>query len=156
MARYTTGYEDIMVSSTAIGFTAETAGTAKRARVQVEDAPIRVRVDGTDPTASVGELFTPGDSFVVEGDLTAFAAICADGDDATLRVTYDTVTPAAVASIIRESPTAHSVGHQSMSVTIENGAALSDIIDFREKIIMQIHMPDGWRLVASMTITACW
>lgn len=101
MTRYAMGYEEITVASTAVGFTSAKYGSAKRARVQVSGGPVRVRVDGTDPTTEAGELFYPGDIFIVAGSLSSFSAIQAASDEAVLRVTYDTVVPAESATIER-------------------------------------------------------
>jgi hypothetical protein len=56
----------------------------------VETNPIRVRFDGTAPTASVGHLFQPGDTFTVTGygNVAKVAMIRSGGADATVRVTY--------------------------------------------------------------------
>jgi hypothetical protein len=67
-------FEALTVAGTAVGFTAATMkGTpasgkpAIAAVCTVETAPIRMRADGTDPTATVGTPFDVGDTFVVWG-----------------------------------------------------------------------------------------
>lgn len=99
-------FEQLTVS-TAVGFTAskilvQTASTdtnegqafieSKRvdeALVTVETNPIRVRFDGTNPTASVGHLFNAGDSFVVSGqNAVSKLRMIATGSNATVNCTY--------------------------------------------------------------------
>jgi len=64
----TFGFEALAVAGTAVGFTAATMADANAAFCTVEGAPIRMRADGTDPTATVGTPFAVGDRFVVWGD----------------------------------------------------------------------------------------
>jgi hypothetical protein len=74
------GFETITVSTTGIGITSTvltvtpTANSvvdvkrpARAALLSVETNSIRVRFDGTDPTAAVGHLVTAGDFLWVEG-----------------------------------------------------------------------------------------
>ena len=53
----------------------------------VEDASIRVRLDGTAPTTSEGHLFNPGDSFSLEkvNDIQNFKAIRTTSTSAKLK-----------------------------------------------------------------------
>ena len=78
------------VSGTAGGFTAATLATAKLAVCTVEAAPIRIREDGTAPTATVGTLYNVGDQFQVYGseNLKNFSAIATTGVSATLDCEY--------------------------------------------------------------------
>lgn len=90
-------YESITVAATAIGLTATTlegASTgppALRAVVTVENAEIRIRYDGTDPTATEGHTASPGDSITIEGaeDLRAFRAIRTGAVSGLLKVSYE-------------------------------------------------------------------
>ena len=91
-------FEALPVAGAAVGFTeatmvpdADSSGKpAYAAFVTVEDAPIRVRTDGTEPTASVGTPFEVGDTFVVWGrrDLRSFRAIRQGGVSATLSTDF--------------------------------------------------------------------
>jgi hypothetical protein len=63
------GYENLTVSSTAVGFTATTVTRlARSAVIVVEDADVRWRSDGTAPTSSAGTLLREGSSFIVRGE----------------------------------------------------------------------------------------
>ena len=90
-------FETINVSTTAIGVTASLlevglpGGFHRRAvklYISNETNSIRVRWDGTAPTASVGHLLTAGDSITIEGEQNCsnFKAIRVSAD-ATLMVT---------------------------------------------------------------------
>jgi len=87
-------YESLPVGSSAVGFTPSIynpAGhKAEVASITCENAPIRFRTDGQDPTASEGHLLNPGDSTTIEGydDIKNFRAIRTGASDGTLRVTY--------------------------------------------------------------------
>lgn len=88
-------YETITVSDSAVGFTAGTrqptsALGAQAALVTVETQPIRIRMDGTDPTATVGHLLQDTDALVITGpnNVIKFRAIRDGGSDATILVTY--------------------------------------------------------------------
>lgn len=56
----------------------------------VEGAPIRVTLDGTTPTSSVGHLFNPGDVVTIDGekDVKSFKAIRTTSTSASAYVTY--------------------------------------------------------------------
>jgi len=88
-------YESITVSNSAVGFTSSKYKTsvhsAQRAFVTVENAQIRYRYDGTNPTTSEGHLLSPGDVLIIEGydNIKNFKAIRIGSNDATLRVTYE-------------------------------------------------------------------
>ena len=89
------GYESITVSTAAIGFTFGTFFTstkhARRALVTVEDAQIRYRYDGTDPTSSEGHILNPMDVLTLTGltNIRNFKAIRKGTTDAKLRVTFE-------------------------------------------------------------------
>lgn len=100
-------FETITVSNTAIGGTASKLVTANtlnatgndnpyidvkrmdEALITVETNQIRFRLDGTNPTASVGHLLGAGDSIVVSGygNLSKLRFIRVSAD-ATIQVTY--------------------------------------------------------------------
>ena len=82
------GFESLTVGASAVGFSS--ANDARAALVTVEDASIRFRIDGTDPTSEVGHLLNPGDSIILRNvnNIRRFRAIRAGTADATLRVTY--------------------------------------------------------------------
>lgn len=91
-------FETITVSSTAIGPTSskaeivQTGGFHKRAIkafITVESNSVRMRFDGTSPTASVGHLLANGDSVTIQGESNVsklkFIRVT---NDATIQVTY--------------------------------------------------------------------
>ena len=86
--------EAITVSSTAIGFTAGTAypagNAATAAVITCAAQPIRYRVDGTDPSATVGHVMNDKDSLVINGpaSVALFKAIKDGATDAVIHVTY--------------------------------------------------------------------
>ncbi len=92
-----TAFEQITVSTTAVGLTtsnydvsgADLGRRTKRVTCAVETAAIRFRLDGTDPTASVGWPANAGDQIVIDkpNDISSFKAI-AQGSSATLSCTY--------------------------------------------------------------------
>ena len=88
-SKQTVGYEDITVSTTAIGFTAAEISSAVAAEVWVEGDAVRFRTDGTDPTSSVGHQLDVGDVMFVDNasDLASIRFIRVT-TDATLRVSY--------------------------------------------------------------------
>jgi len=61
-----------------------------RATITVEGGSIRYRVDGADPTGSVGLLANPNDVITLEGraELVLFRAIRAGTMNATINVDY--------------------------------------------------------------------
>ncbi len=88
-------YEQITVSSTAVGLTTskiEPANGPRAAKVliYVSGAQIRFRVDGTDPTSTSGMVIDAGSYFEVIGyhDISNFKAIRTGSTDATLDVIY--------------------------------------------------------------------
>lgn len=91
MSAFATG-EVKTVSGTAVGLTAATYVHAVSAVIQVQAEPIRWRIDGTDPTGSVGFIAPAGSEIYLDAynEIANFKAIkdgAADGD-ATLQITY--------------------------------------------------------------------
>lgn len=91
-------FEQITVSTTALGGTSTKlainleGGKVRRAvkiRVSVETNSIRYRIDGTDPTASIGHLVVAGEYFDLEGEtnISRLRMIRASAD-ATVNITY--------------------------------------------------------------------
>lgn len=88
-----TGYEAVTVEDTAVGITAALLLPASGhkqtiAWITVEGAPIRFRVDGTDPTSAEGHLIDSGEEFEVEGynNMSRFRAIRTEAVSCKLRV----------------------------------------------------------------------
>lgn len=87
--------EAITISSTALPFTVATyadgGAPVKYAVVTLETNPIRVRADGLNPTATVGELYTNSTNvkFLVcgQGNVQRFRAI-RTGSDAAITAAY--------------------------------------------------------------------
>ena len=76
--------EALSVGASAVPFTAATRAAAKRATVNVQVAPVRIRVGATAPTATVGDIWNVGDNYEIIGnDLHNWQAI-AVGASATL------------------------------------------------------------------------
>ena len=91
---YGIDYEKITVSDTAVALNSAKVENATRAVFVVEgslEKYIRVRYDGTSPTASNGLPFTNQQSFAIEGieNLQNFSAIRANDEDVTLHVSYE-------------------------------------------------------------------
>ena len=83
-------FENLTVSSTGVGFTSATVALANYARVYVDDADVRMRLDGTVPTATVGELI-PRDSVVLlqsQDEVNRARFIRTSGSDATLMAQF--------------------------------------------------------------------
>ena len=87
--------ETLTVTGTPVGVTAGfiptiTGPNVLGASFVVETAPIRITLDGTTPTASVGILFQPGDFVTLssEADVKNFKAVRTTSTSATLYVTY--------------------------------------------------------------------
>lgn len=87
--------ETIVVADTAIGFTASILAMVnspqiKRATCTTEEAQIRAWEDGTDPTASVGQILNIGDVFEVAGvDAANFRAIRTGSVSGKISVAYE-------------------------------------------------------------------
>ena len=85
--------EDITVAASSIGLTLTNVTSTppvKKVELFVEDAQIRVRVDGSAPTASVGEIFNPFDRQTLYGPQQAYnwRAIRTGSTSATVRARY--------------------------------------------------------------------
>lgn len=88
--------ETLTVAGTAIGYSTSVIPVVTgnpdvlKASFIVEGGPIRITLDGTTPTTSVGMLFQPGDFVTIEGekDVKNFLAIRTTATSATLYVTY--------------------------------------------------------------------
>lgn len=88
-------FETITVAGVSIGFTAATispsgAPGATCVYLTLEDAQIRWRADGADPTATVGHVMDAGDTITLHGadNLATFRAIRTGGVSGTLRASY--------------------------------------------------------------------
>lgn len=83
-------YEDLIVSSTALGFTAATRGTANRATISCEVAPVRYVLNGGTPTASSGQTLEVGDKLILDSEdqITRARFIRREGTDSTLRCSF--------------------------------------------------------------------
>lgn len=83
-------YESLSVSTAAVGFTAATLDDRQAAFVTCETAAVRFRMDGTDPTASVGHEIEPGDTLTLDSNqqLRKIKFISRDGGTATLRCSF--------------------------------------------------------------------
>ena len=92
-------YHTLTVSTSAVGAAnfspAITQEAARRAVISVEDAALRYRDDGTDPTATEGHIVSPG-TIIYAGDeigddynqwLQAVKFIRKDGTDVKLKAT---------------------------------------------------------------------
>ena len=79
-------YEDLAVSTTAVGFTVATFARASKATVLVQGAPVRFRFSGT-PTATAGDTLEIGDRLELESadEVSRVLFISRDGASATLR-----------------------------------------------------------------------
>lgn len=82
------GYQQITVSTTAIGLTVP--AKTIRAKIVVEAQPLRYRLDGTDPSSTVGTLALAGAEIEVfkKEVLAAFKAIRSGGTDSVISVHY--------------------------------------------------------------------
>lgn len=86
-------FETIPVASVGIGFTASKLASSpkpKKVFISVETARIRYRIDGTDPTSTVGHILDPMDTLTLEGfsQLNNFKSIRTGTTSGTLQVTY--------------------------------------------------------------------
>ena len=82
------GFEQITVGASAIGLTAASIG--KAAFITIENADIRYRIDGTNPTATVGHLVGNGGSIYLAEvkSLANFKMIRTGDTSATAFVTH--------------------------------------------------------------------
>ena len=83
-------FESLTVSTTALAFTEALTDGADVVFVTVESQAVRYRLDGQNPTASVGHVLSDGDILDLAGswEIDKFRVIRRDGVDATLRVSY--------------------------------------------------------------------
>jgi hypothetical protein len=86
-------YETIVIASVGIGLTASKLSASpkpKKVFISVESARCRYRIDGTDPTDTVGHILDPMDTLILEGysQLNNFRAIRTGATSGTLQVTY--------------------------------------------------------------------
>ena len=85
--------EDITVAASSIGLTLTNVLATpppKKVELFFEDAQVRVRVDGSAPTSSVGEIFNPFDRQTLWGPAQAYnwRAIRTGATSATVRARY--------------------------------------------------------------------
>jgi hypothetical protein len=92
MARGTdfSAYEAITVAGTAVGLTAATILGKETAIITVETAQVRVTLDGTTPTSTVGHILEVGDVLEIDSSegLTKASFIRTGGTSGTLRCSY--------------------------------------------------------------------
>lgn len=84
-------YELVTVADSAVGLTAATYAGAYKAVCTLEDAPIRICVDGTTPSAdAIGHLVQIDDviNLKTPEEITAFLAIRTGSTSGKLRATY--------------------------------------------------------------------
>ncbi len=88
-------FETITVAAVAIGLTTSSTYLAstprpKKAFISCEGAQLRYRMDGNDPTSTVGHILLPTQTLTLEGysQLNNFKAIRTGSTSATLQVTY--------------------------------------------------------------------
>lgn len=81
-------YEDLTVSTSVLPIT-ESIRDNDRADITCEAEAVRFRVDGGDPSSSVGYSLEVGDLLILTGktEVERFRVIRRDGSDSTLRVT---------------------------------------------------------------------
>lgn len=83
--RAPTGYQQLTVSSTAVGLTVPSGSDF--ANVRCSTAGVRYRDAGVDPTASVGQVLNAGEILNYDGALGSIKFI-RQSADATLDITY--------------------------------------------------------------------
>lgn len=83
-------FESVSVTDTATSLTAATVAQYTHALITCETAVVRFRLDGTNPTASVGHELAVGDSLALDSNDQLLNArfIRRDGVSATLRCSY--------------------------------------------------------------------
>lgn len=83
-------FESIAVAASAVGLTSGTYDDSTKAEMTLETAQIRVRKDGTNPTAGEGHLVEVGDTITLKSaaDLATFKAIRTGSTSGVLKVTY--------------------------------------------------------------------
>lgn len=82
------GFQQLTVSTTAVGLTVPAGAT--RAVCHVQSQPLRWRDDGTNPTSSVGVLTAAAVIFELHGtySMNAFKAIRSGSTDSVLEISY--------------------------------------------------------------------
>lgn len=81
------GYQQLTVSSSAVALTVPLQ--ANTATIVVENATVRFRSDGTDPTTTVGVPLWTNQSFQIQSkDILSAIKFIATGSDATLNIEY--------------------------------------------------------------------
>ena len=88
LERIPKGYQQLTVSTTAVGLTIPSGAT--RAVVYVESQPVRWRDDGVAPTSTVGVPAVDTDAFELPSiqSVNQFQAIRSGASDATLNIVY--------------------------------------------------------------------
>lgn len=85
-------FEQLTIDGTVggIALTSAKYGTNTKAFITIETAPIRVRLDGTAPTATVGHLLNAGDSLELDtaSNIANFKAIRTTAVSAIIDCTY--------------------------------------------------------------------
>lgn len=83
-------YESVTVAAAAIGLTSATYANAIYVEMTLETAQIRIRLDGTNPTASEGHIVERGDVITLEGtaQISQFRAYRTGAVSGVLKVTY--------------------------------------------------------------------
>lgn len=83
-------FESVTVAATAIGLTSGTYKDAIYAEMTLETAPIRIRIDGTNPTATEGHLIERYDVLTLGGtkQISQFKAFRDGAVSGVLKVTY--------------------------------------------------------------------
>ena len=83
-------YESITVAATAIGCTSSTYSDATKAEMTLETAQIRIRIDGTAPTASEGHIVEISDivTLTSASQISQFKATRTGGTSGVLRISY--------------------------------------------------------------------
>ena len=85
------GYESITISTTAKKFTDSQIANASRAIITIEDAQLRYRYDGANPTSSEGHLVNPLDVIIIKTltNIKKARFIRKGSTDAKIRVTFE-------------------------------------------------------------------
>lgn len=83
-------FEELLVGVVAAGFTRATFQDRGHALISCEGAPIRWRVDGSDPTSARGHPMNPGDWLTLDrvDQVQGFRAIARGAKSATLMCSF--------------------------------------------------------------------
>ena len=83
-------FETVTISSSSVALTAATYLNQRFALITVETNPVRFRLDGTAPTATVGHILNAGDILELSSreQIVSARFIRKDAADATLSVSY--------------------------------------------------------------------